>query len=208
MNRSNLKLAENHLYDDRQDMIAAGLTESQINAVIRIRDIYTWLRDNPSATDRELIHLLTDRHQVQKSQAYNDLKTIKILIGTFEQSTKDWYRWKFNARNEETRNCAKNWEDAKAMARCDHDFAKFNKLDQEDIEQFDWTTIAVQPFVPVSDPTMIGIKPIPNIKEKIEALEKEYARDLEAVDTDYEDITFDPEDIYKTETELENEKWR
>ena len=93
------------------------------------------------------------------------------------------------------------------MARCDHDYAKFNKLDQEEVTQIDWDSIRVQPFTPTSDPRVIGIKPIPNILDKIAKIEKECAADLEATDTDYEDVTFNPEDIFKTEKEIENDKW-
>lgn len=207
MNQSNIKLAEDHLYDDVSVMQQSGLTPNQVNAVLRIRDAYTMLRDNPSKKEREIIDHLITIYGIAKSQAYNDLKAVKILIGNFEQASRDWHLWKFNQRNEETRELARKWKNGNAMARCDHDYAKFNKLDQEEVTQIDWDTIRVQPFIPTSDPSVIGIKNIPNIKEKIAKMERECASDLEAVDTDYEDITFDPEDIFKTEEEKEHDKW-
>lgn len=208
MNQSNIKLAEDHLYDDISVMQKSGLTPNQVNVVLRIRDAYTMLRDNPSKKEREIVDHLTTIYGIAKSQAYNDLKVVKILIGNFEQASRDWHLWKFNQRNEETRELARKWKNGNAMARCDHDYAKFNKLDQEEVTEIDWDSIRVQPFTPTSDPRVIGIKNVPNILEKINKLEKEYATDLEATDTDYEDVTFNPEDIFKTEKEVEDDKWK
>lgn len=208
MNQSNIKLAEDHLYDDVSVMQKSGLTPNQVNVVLRIRDAYTMLRDNPSKKEREIVDHLITMHGIAKSQAYNDLKVVKILIGNFEQASRDWHLWKFNQRNEETRELARKWKNGNAMARCDHDYAKFNKLDQEEVTEIDWDSIRVQPFTPTSDPRVIGIKNVPNILDKINKLEKEYATDLEATDTDYEDVTFNPEDIFKTEKEVEDDKWK
>lgn len=207
MRQSNLKLAEEHLYDDVSAMQQSGLTPDQVKAVLRIRDAYTMLRDNPSKKEREIIDHLISIHSIEKSQAYNDLKLVKVLIGNYEQASRDWHLWKFNHRNEETRELARKWKNANAMARCDHDYAKFNKLDQEEVMAIDWDSIRVQPFFPTSDPRSIGIKPRPNIMDEINKLEKEYATDLEAIDTDYEDISFNPEDIFKTTKEVEDDKW-
>lgn len=208
MRISNLQLAEDHLYDDVPAMQTAGLKPDQIKVILRIRDAYTILRDNPMKKEREIIDHLIILYGIEKSQAYNDLKLVKILIGNFEQASRDWHLWRFNRRNEETRELARKWKNSNAMARCDHDYAKFNKLDQEEIQKIDWDSIQVQPFVPTSDPSVINIKPIPNILEKIAKMEKQYATDLEATDTDYEDVTFNPEDIFKTDKEVEDEKWK
>jgi hypothetical protein len=208
MNQSNIKLAEDHLYDDVAVMKQSGLTPNQVNVVLRIRDAYTMLRDNPSKKEREIVDHLVTIYGIAKSQAYNDLKVVKILIGNFEQASRDWHLWKFNQRNEETRELARKWKNGNAMARCDHDYAKFNKLDQEEVTEIDWDSIRVQPFTVTSDPSVIGIKNVPNILDKINKLEKEYATDLEATDTDYEDVTFNPEDIFKTEKEVEDDKWK
>ena len=137
MNQSNIKLAEDHLYDDVSVMQKSGLTSNQVNVVLRIRDAYTMLRDNPSKKEREIVDHLITIYGIAKSQAYNDLKVVKILIGNFEQASRDWHLWKFNQRNEETRELARKWKNGNAMARCDHDYAKFNKLDQEEVTEID-----------------------------------------------------------------------
>lgn len=208
MRMTNLKLAEEHLYDPVPDMEKAGLTPLQVKAVLRIRDAYTILRDNPNKKEREIIDHLVAMHGIEKSQAYNDLKLVKVLIGNFEQASKEWHRWRFNRRNEQTYELARKWKNANAMARCDHDYAKFNRLDQEDIQSIDWDSIRIQPFFPTSDPRAVGIKPIPNLNEKIAALEEKYNADIEAVDVDYEDVTFNPEDVFKTEKEKDDERWQ
>ena len=78
MNQSNIKLAEDHLYDDVAVMQKSGLTPNQVNVVLRIRDAYTMLRDNPSKKEREIVDHLITIYGIAKSQAYNDLKVVKI----------------------------------------------------------------------------------------------------------------------------------
>ena len=51
--------------------------------------------------------------------------------------------------------------------------------------------IVVQPFTATDDPSVLGIKPIPNIQERIDALLKKY----QAENIDIEDIEFEEADL-------------
>ena len=63
-------------------------------------------------------------------------------------------------------------------------YAKYNQLDKEDALEYPWEDIIPQNYEPSSDPTLLGIKPIANIQEKIAALKKKYNADIEDVDFD------------------------
>lgn len=205
---SKTDLCQLHLFESVTDLRASNLTENDITAILRIREAYTYWRDFPAKREKEIRDHIMASHGVDKSCAYDDIKVIKFLLGNFEQASKDWHRWRFIQRNENTYQKAEKLNQAMAMARADADYAKYMKLDKEDDDNIDWDTIRVQPFTPTSDPTVIGLKPVKNLNEKIKQLKEKYFSEIEAVDVDFSEETFDPEDIFKTEKEREDENWQ
>lgn len=204
---SKISLCEQYLFDNKDELIKNNLAPSDIEAILRIRMGYTYWRDFPNKKEKEIRDIIVAEYGVEKSTAYEDIKIIKTLIGNFEKASKDWHRWRFIQRNEDTREFARKKGQAMAMAKTDADYAKYVGLGIEDVEPVDWEKILVQPFFPTSDPTVIGLKPIPNINEKIANLKKKYLEDIEAVDVDYVDVTNNQEDIFKTDKEREDEHW-
>ena len=61
-------------------------------------------------------------------------------------------------------------------------YGKYNQLDKEDAERLPWEEMIVQRFEITSDPTVIGIKPQPNIKEKIQKMKDKYFGEIQTVD--------------------------
>lgn len=190
-----LKLCEEFLFEDKDKL--THLPDDDVAAIIRIRRAYVYMRDFPTKRDKEVRDFLMTEFGIQKSTAYDDIKIAQILCGQFNKASKDWIRFKFNAWCEETRELARKTKNAMAMARVDANYAKFNGLDVEETEPIDWDKIYIQPFFPTDDPTTIGIKPIPNLQAKIDSLKKKYFADIEAVDVDYSDITFNSDDLFK-----------
>lgn len=205
---SKTDLCQLHLFESVTDLRASNLTENDIAAILRIREAYTYWRDFPAKREKEIRDHIMASHGVDKSCAYDDIKVIKFLLGNFEQASKDWHRWRFIQRNENTYQKAEKLNQAMAMARADADYAKYMKLDKEDDDNIDWDTIRVQPFTPTSDPTVIGLKPVKNLNEKIKQLKEKYFSEIEAVDVDFSEESFDPEDIFKTDKEREDENWQ
>ena len=209
MARNNkISLCEKHLFEDKDRMLALSIPEVDVLSVLRVRSAYTFARDFPSRKGKEIVDYVMAEFGVQKSIAYEDLKIAQFLLGHFEKASKDFHRWRFNQRNEETREFARKMKHPMAMAKADADYAKYNNLDKEDTEPIDWEKIYIQPFFPTEDPSVIGLKPIPNLREKITKLKKKYLDEIEAVDVEYEDVTFNSEEIFKTTEEKENEKWQ
>ncbi len=178
--------AKNYLFSDIDDMQRAGLPEITQNHLIRLRDVYNfWLRF-PRKSDRDIIGELTTRYDIQKSQAYSDLRIIKSLLGDLQKTTKDYHRYRFIEMCNEAYEIARNIKDARSMVAAADKYAKYAQLDKEDLIDKGYDQIPVQPFEPVDDPSVIGIKPIPNIREKIQKKIKEYWSD------DIEDVQFEP----------------
>lgn len=93
---------------------------------------------------------------------------------------------------------AKKRKDTKTMERAATSYAKYFKVDVEEELIPDYDKIVVQPFTPTVDPTVLGLKPIPNAFEYIDSLTKELARDLpdimdvEAEEADLQEGRFFP----------------
>jgi len=86
-------------------------------------------------------------------------------------------------------------EDTRNMVAAADKYAKYNQLDKEDAYKIPWDEIVPQRFEPTSDPTVIGIKAVVNIKEKIEAMKNKYIQDI-AEDIEYEDVDFDEDALF------------
>ena len=101
----------------------------------------------------------------------------------------------------ETYQMAKKRKDTKTMERAATSYAKFNNVNVEDEQSVPYDMIVVQPFTATDDPTVLGIKPIPNIDKKIASLIDKYR--AESIDID--DIEYEEADIVWADYEEINE---
>jgi hypothetical protein len=159
--------------------------------------MYNWMLSNPDAHDRQFIEQCRSRYQLSRSQSYEDLALIKKLLPTLSQASRDFHRWKANEMLLETYRMAKARKDTKTMEKAASSYAKFNRVDLEDEQAVPYEMIVVQPFTATDDPTVLGIKPIPNLQEKIDQMIKHYGAE-----------TIDIEDIEYEEPDLEEEMWQ
>lgn len=179
-----------HLYDDADKL--THLAPQVRDRLLRIRSAYTLMQDYPSKADREIILHIMTISGVERSAAYEDLRIIKDLLGSINRQSKDWHRFKFNNQIQKAYNMAELKDDPDSMVKAMATYAKFNQLDKEDAERIPWDEIIPQLFEPTEDPTVLGIKPIPNIREKIAAMKKKYMDDIQ-------DVTYDEIDIAQLE---------
>ncbi|MEG1916251.1 MAG: hypothetical protein RR061_06180 [Muribaculaceae bacterium] len=181
-----------------------GLPDITQNHLIRLRDIYNyWLRF-PKKSDREIINELAIRYGLQKSQAYTDLRLIKALLGDFQKTTKDYHRYRFIEMCQEAYEVARSTKDARSMVAAADKYAKYTQLDKEDIIDRGYDQIVNQPYEPTDDPSVIGIKPIANIREKIEKKIKQYWND-DVEDIQFEEVEYNEEDIFNPKHIVVNE---
>ena len=159
--------------------------------VLRIREEYNWYISNPDAKDRQFIEFTVSRFGIPKSVAYSDLSIIKALLPHLAQASRDFHRFRYNEMILETYQMAKKRKDTKTMEKAASSYAKYNRVDLEDEQAVPYDLIVVQPFTATDDPTVLGIKPIPNINERIHALLKKY----QAENMDIEDVEFEEPDL-------------
>ncbi|NDV96458.1 hypothetical protein D0T84_16275 [Dysgonomonas sp. 521] len=185
-----IDICHRHLFDDVDAMQKANVSVQMINRIKRIRSIYTTWNDYPMKKDKEMRDRLVADFGISLSEAYEDIKIIKQLIGDINSVSKAWHRFKFAEMITQAYETAKIKRNPMAMVMAADKYAKYNQLDKEDALEFPWDEIIPDVIEPSSDPTLIGIKPVPNIQQKIAALKKKYEAEIE--DIDFVEIGIDP----------------
>ena len=190
--------ARDHLFADVTDMQRAGLPLATQEHIFRLRDLYNFWLQHPRIKDKEIILKLQQDYKLGKSQAYSDLSILKLLLGEFQKTSKDYHRYRFIEMINEAYEVARVNKDAKAMATAADKYAKYTQLDKEDEINFDYDKIAVQAFVPTDDPSVAGFKPVPNLREVIRNTIKEYEKECEYIKfVEVEEADFNPDNIFK-----------
>lgn len=170
--------------------------QTSVERLLRIRAMYNWLISNPETKDKEFVDETLSRYNIHKSVAYEDLQILKKVLPHITQASRDYHRWKYNEMILETYAMAKKRKDTKTMERAATSYAKFNNVNVEDEQSVPYDMIVVQPFTATQDPSVLGIKPIPNIDDKIkELLEKYRAESIDIDDIEYEEADIIPDDF-------------
>ena len=185
-----LELCRSDLFT-KEDELRQAYPQLLVDKVLRVRDMYNWCIANPDAKDRQFVEQELSRYDISKVVAYSDLAIVKTLLPTLATASRDFHRWRYNEMILETYQMAKKRKDTKTMEKAASSYAKYNRIDLEDEQVVPYEMIVVQPFTATSDPTVLGIKPIPNINDKIKAMLNKYRAET----IDIEDITFEEADL-------------
>ena len=190
--RVDLFTAEDELRQRYPDVIVAR--------VIRVREEYNWFLSNPDAKDRQFVDNAVSRFGISKVLAYSDLVIVKALLPQLAQASRDFHRYRYNEMILETFQMAKKRKDTKTMEKAASSYAKFNRVDLEDEQAVPYDLIVVQPFTATNDPSVLGIKPIPNINERISELLRKYkAENMDIEDVEYEEADLELNTLFPRE---------
>lgn len=200
-----IDILERYLFADVSEMAADGVAAPIRERLIRLRDNYTYWLQYPSKKSGDIVQRIEQAYKVSKSTSYEDVRLIKQLLGNLTKTTKDYHRYRFSVMIEETFDMARRIKDARAMASASNYYGKYNQLDKDDQVDKGYDQIVVQPFTPTDDPTVIGLKPIPNVREKIKTTIQKYWHD-EIEDVDYEPADFNEDDIFKIPKKIGGEE--
>lgn len=197
--------AQEYLFADLEKMIASGIPAVTAQHIVRLRDIYNHWLTFPSKKDREIVMYIQQHGGVGKSQAYDDLKIVKALLGNFQKTTQDYHRYRFIEMVRRAYDKAEAIGDARAMVAAADKYAKYTRLNKDDERENRYAKIQRQPFKFTDDPTVIGIKPVPNIREKIKSMKDKYwSEDVQ--DITFEEIELGEDDIFKPPVNGSQEK--
>ena len=196
-----LELCRTDLFT-KEDELRQAYPQLLVDKVLRVRDMYNWCIANPDAKDRQFVEQELSRYDISKVVAYSDLAIVKTLLPTLATASRDFHRWRYNEMILETYQMAKKRKDTKTMEKAASSYAKYNRIDLEDEQAMPYEMIVVQPFTATSDPTVLGIKPIPNINDKIKAMLNKYRAET----IDIEDITYEEADLEESTLFLPDNK--
>jgi len=158
---------------------------------------------NISTLDLCRQHLFTAEADIA-TQEY--LRIVNTLLPELSEKSRDFHRWRYNKMIMETYQMAKARKDTKTMERAATSYGKLNKVDAEDVQAVPFHLIVVQPFTATDDPTVLGIKPIPGIEDKIKAmLDKYSAETLDIEDVDFDEADLESDTLFPKNEESKNE---
>lgn len=203
-NPSALEVCRTDLFT-REAELRERYPQSVVDKVLRVREMYNWFIANPDGTDREFVNELVQRHEVSKVTAYSDLAVVKAMLPLLAAASRDFHRWRFNEMIMNTYKMAQKRKDTKTMERAAASYAKYNRVDLEDEQVMPYEMIVVQPFTATSDPSVLGIKPIPNIQRKISDMIKKYrAETIDIEDVEFEEADLELDSLFPLNSNTQN----
>ncbi|MCM1490712.1 MAG: hypothetical protein NC095_07795 [Muribaculum sp.] len=188
-----LDACRNDLFTSEDDLKKKYPADT-VRKVLRVREMHNWMVSNPRSTDREFAAEVMSRHKVSKTTAYSDLAIVKQLLPVLSSASREFHRWRASEMLLQTFKMAELRKDVRTMERAASSYARIHKVEIEDELKIPWEKIVPQQFTATDDPSVLGIKPIPNLREKINSLLEKYRADsIDIDDVEYEeaDLEFD-----------------
>ena len=190
-----IEVAKVHLFDSVEQMNQARLPVAIQQRLLRLREIYSYWLQWPLTRDRDIAERIIREHGLGRTQAYQDIRIIKAILGEMHKTTKEYHRFKFLQMIEESYNMAKVNKDAKSMVAAADKYAKYTQLDKEDLIDRGFDKIIPQPMKPTDDPSVAGFKPVPNIRERIQKKIQSYWSE-EVEDVEFEPVDFNADELF------------
>ncbi len=198
--QDNVELYSQILFMPDEEIAKKKLPARVTERIGRIRQTYNYWCRYPNKSEKDIQEYIRAHWDVGRSVAYQDYWLIKTLLGSFQQSSRDYHRWRFNTLIMEQYYKSVEQNDTKSAIAALNAYAKYNKLDAPDDAGHDYDLITPQTFEPSSDPTTIGIKPVKDLDNKVRRLIQKYNQEdldkIEVEDPDY-DYTIDPDEAFK-----------
>lgn len=191
-----IELARQEMFTPESEL-AQRFAPERVEHLLRLRDMYNWFLANPSEPDRKFVMVFMGRYSICQSKVYADLAIIKQLVPALADASRDFHRARISDMLLEAYNMAKRRKDTKAMIMAAKELAKVTRVDLEDEKELPFDLIVIQPFTPSFDPTLVGIKPIPNVDEVKAALKKKLAVEVPDIeDVDYEEADLEEASLF------------
>ena len=167
---------------DEDQMKDEHLPAQTIERVIRFRALYTYWCRFSSKAPRDIVEYDMAMFKVSESQAYDDVHCLKVIIGNLQESSKKFWRWRINQMIEEDRKAAKRDGDHRSVASMQKNLIKNNLTDKEDTPDLAFDKIVPLPVEWSDDPSVIGIKKLPDLRKRQQKMIKKMNAEIEYAD--------------------------
>lgn len=185
-----------YLFTD-EDIKKAKLTKPQQDIVLRYRAIFTvWLEDW-HMNDKDVASYAAKQFNISKSQAFHDVRHVKILLGNVQTASKEFQRYRATEMIMNAYNLLLEAETkfeilrAEGMIKGAIALGKIHKLGLKEDEPLPFDEIVPAQFEVTGDVSVLGLKPIQNLKDLQEKLREKY-REFESrnvIDTEFTDVS-------------------
>ena len=192
-----LELARENLFSSESEL-ESKFGEFDIDRIMKVRAMYMWRLSNPEMKDRQFIDEFRSRYpDAGKNVPHEYMVVVNTLLPALSEKAREFHRWRYNEMILETYQMAKARKDTKTMERASSSYARYNRVDAEEIQQLPFHLIVVQPFMATSDPRVLGIEPIPNIDDKIKAMLDKYIKEtIDIENVDFEEADLEEDDLF------------
>jgi len=170
---------QKYLPIDSGELRRQQVPEHVIARVERLRELTAYWRSYPQTKPSEMVERCRQMFHLSKTQAFDDIHLLKVLIGNLEATTKEYARWRVNQMIEEDRKKAREEGDWRAVASMQKNYILANQLDKEDTPDMAYDKIVPLQIEPTDDPSVLGIKVPKNFRALRDKLIKRYSRDEE-----------------------------
>lgn len=193
MNISGLEACNADLFTDIGDL-RKKYSKDTVDKVVRVRAMYVYMVESPSTSDADIVREFTARYGVSRPTAYSDLAIVKVMLPNLSKNSKDFNTWRATEMFLKSFRVAEEKKDAAAMARVAADFAKTFRVGEAEQLAFSPDDLLPQHFIPVDDPSVLGIKPMPDRDKRIkELLEELSAKDPQILNVEFEEADVIPD---------------
>jgi len=177
MNPEVIQRTQRFLFASEEEMNKARIPKPIQERLLRMRSIYNWWLLNPRLLDNAVVAEMKKRYGLSHSQAYDDLRLIKICLGNLNQCTADYYRYVFLQRAEEAFEMARKKDDPRAFAQALATFGKYTRLDLPEGNTPDYSQIVPQQFEITADPEAAGFRRIPDLEKRVRKMLASYIQE-------------------------------
>lgn len=166
-----------YLSQDSCELREQHVPDATIWRVERLRELAAYWRSYPSTSPKELVSRCAQRFKVSQSQAYDDIRLLKVLVGNLEATTKEFARWRANQMIEEDRLAARRDGEWKAVASMQKNYILNNQTDKPDTPDMAFDKIVPLQIEPTDDPSVLGIKVPKNLRQLRDKLIRKYSKE-------------------------------
>lgn len=178
---------------DRMELEQEHLPRSFIERLERLRGLYTYWLQFPNKQTQDIVEYDQQLFKIGKTQAYEDIQLVKVLIGDLQASSKDFWRWRINTMIMEDHKSARRAGDWRSAASMQKNLILNNKTDKDDPLELDFEKIVPQQFEMTDNIAIVIPGKTKTSRQKIEDMLQKYGKkdDMKIEDADYEEVKDD-----------------
>lgn len=173
------------------DIESANLPAAFIQRLQRLKGVYDYWLQFPNKRTGDIVEFEAQMFGLGRTQAYQDIRLVRLLLGENETSTKAFWRWRINNLIMDNLKEARRAGDFKSVASLIKNLILNNKTDKEDPLELDFDKIVPQQFELSDDIGIVTPGAIKTSRRKIEDLLRKYGHkpSMDVQDADFEEVS-------------------